>query len=276
MARKNVEDLVSEARTGSTDARDELVRCYFREIAAIAGALVNDATEAEDLAQEAFIRAFRNLDLLVDPSRFGAWLRRIVVGVSIDWLRTFRPSLYHGLSDDDDIAAVSREPSPLDLTLRAEIVERVRGAINRLPPRYRVPIRLYHLDGLSHARIAEALDVPVGTVRSLVARARMKLVALLPEYAADARQIDDVFEEQTVMSRDRARFLHVANGTCTTTIIEAAGIPGARSIWTDPLYEGPVPAGLNDAVSRNQLSSTIVWGEKVRGVPRTRNMVRMP
>ena len=247
MARKNVEDLVSEARTGSTDARDELVRCYFREIAAIAGALVNDATEAEDLAQEAFIRAFRNLDLLVDPSRFGAWLRRIVVGVSIDWLRTFRPSLYHGWSDDDDIAAVSREPSPLDLTLRAEIVERVRGAINRLPPRYRVPIRLYHLDGLSHARIAEALDVPVGTVRSLVARARMKLVALLPEYAADARQIDDVFEEQTVMSRDRARFLHVANGTCTTTIIEAAGIPGARSIWADPLYEGPVPAGLNDA-----------------------------
>ena len=171
MARKNVEDLVSEARTGSTDARDELVRCYFREIAAIAGASVNDATEAEDLAQEAFIRAFRNLDLLVDPSRFGAWLRRIVVGVSIDWLRTFRPSLYHGLSDDDDIAVVSREPSPLDLTLRAEIVERVRGAINRLPPRYRVPIRLYHLDGLSHARIAEALDVPVGTVRSLVARA---------------------------------------------------------------------------------------------------------
>src|SRR3954471_3929800 len=48
------------------------------------------------------------------------------------------------------------------------------------------------------------------------------------------------------MSNDRVRFLHVANGTCTTTLIEAAGIPGARSIWADPLYEGPVPDGLND------------------------------
>ena len=53
----------------------------------------NDPTEAEDLSQEAFIRAFRNLDLLVDPSRFAAWLRRIVIGVSIDWLRSFRPEL---------------------------------------------------------------------------------------------------------------------------------------------------------------------------------------
>jgi len=69
MAWKDVAHLVTEARTGSADARDELVRGYFREITAIAAALVNDATEAEDLAQEAFVRAFRNLDLLVDPDR---------------------------------------------------------------------------------------------------------------------------------------------------------------------------------------------------------------
>jgi RNA polymerase sigma factor (sigma-70 family) len=246
MAGKGVAELVAEARAGSAEARDELVRRHFRETAATAAAVVN-ATEAQDLAQEAFIRAFRNLDLLVDPERFGGWLRRIVVGVSIDWLRTFRPSLYQGWSDADEVAVESRDPSPLDLTLRAEIVERVRAAIDRLPPRYRVPIRLYHLDGLSHARIAAALDVPVGTVRSLVARARTKLTALLPEYAADARRVDDIFEEQVVMASDRVRFLHVANGTSTTSTIEAAGIPGARSIWADPLYEGPVPAGLNDA-----------------------------
>jgi RNA polymerase sigma factor (sigma-70 family) len=237
---------VTAARTGSADARDELVRRYVREITAIAAALVNDATEAEDLAQEAFVRAFRNLDLLVDPARFGGWLHRIVVGVSVDWLRTFRPSLYRGWNDADDVLGLSREPSPLDLTLRAEVVERVRAAIERLPSRYRVPIRLYHLDGLSHAKIAAALDVPVGTVRSLVARARMKLTALLAEYAPDTRQIDDVFEEQAAMPTDRLRFLHVANGTCTTRIIDDAGIPGKRSIWADPLYEGPVPPGLSD------------------------------
>src|ERR1700726_4569529 len=117
MKPKTVAELVDEARDGSAEARDELVRRHYREIAALAAAIVNDASEGEDLAQEAFIRAFRNLDLLVDPSRFGAWLHRIVVGVSIDWLRTFRPSLYHGWSDADDVAVPSHEPSPLELVL---------------------------------------------------------------------------------------------------------------------------------------------------------------
>ena len=59
-------------------------------------------------------------------------------------------------------------------------------------------------------------------------------------------KIEEVFQGQTVSDSSRARFLHVANGTCTTDIIEAAAIPGLRSIWADPLYEGPVPAGLSD------------------------------
>ena len=243
-----VAELVDDARKGSAEARDELVRRHYREIAAIAAAMVNDATEAEDLAQEAFIRAFRNLDLLVDPGRFGAWLRRIVVGVSIDWLRAFRPSLYHGWSDADDVGLSSHEPSPLELVLRAEIVERVRAALDALPPRYRVPIRLYHLDGLSHAKIAATLDLPVGTVRSLVARARRKLIPLLAGFAPDvAPQINELFEEQAVTPAATTRFLHVANGSSTTMTIEAAGIPGACSIWADPLHEGPVPGGLSDA-----------------------------
>jgi len=65
----------------------------------------------------------------------------------------------------DNIAVPSGEPSPLDLVLRAEMAGRVRAALDALPPRYRVSIRLYHLDGLSHAKIAAALDVPVATVR---------------------------------------------------------------------------------------------------------------
>jgi RNA polymerase sigma factor (sigma-70 family) len=248
MQAKSVSALVVEARQGSADARDELVRRHYRQAAALAAAMVNDPTEAEDLAQEAFIRAFRNLDLLIDPARFAPWLRRIVVGVSIDWLRTFRPALYQGWSDADEPAVASRDLSPFDLVLRAEMVERVRAALDALPPRYRVPIRLYHLDGLSHAKIAAALDVPVGTVRSLVARARAKLMPLLAQYAPDVRpEIDETFEEQPMTGSASTRFLHVANGTSTTMTMEAAGIPGAYSIWADPLHDGPVPGGLNDA-----------------------------
>jgi RNA polymerase sigma factor (sigma-70 family) len=248
MPTSTVAELVHEARRGSAEARDELVRRHHREAAALAAAMVNDPTEAEDLSQEAFIRAFRNLDLLVDPSRFGAWLRRIVIGVSIDWLRSFRPDLYRGWSDADEMVTASRDRSPLDHLLHSEMVQRVGAALEALPPRYRVPIRLYHLDGLSHVRIAAALGVPVATVRSLVARARRRLVPLLTEYAPEAMlRTPEVFEEQIVTNSPRTRFLHVANGTCTTRIIESAGIPGTLSIWADPLHEGPVPGGLTDA-----------------------------
>jgi RNA polymerase sigma factor (sigma-70 family) len=239
--------LVAEARRGQRDARDELVRRYQRQIALIAGAMVNDPAEGQDLGQEAFVRAFRNLDLLADPSRFGPWLRRIVVGVSIDWLRSFRPDLYRGWDGSEEHTLADVTPSPLDHVLRDEMSARVAAALASLPPRYRVPIRLFHLDGLSHSKIADTLGVPVGTVRSLVARARRKLAPLLADYAPEAlSHVDELFEEQQTMASAVKRFMHVANGSSTTGTIHAAGIPGASSVWADVLYEGPVPGDMAD------------------------------
>jgi RNA polymerase sigma factor (sigma-70 family) len=238
-------ELVEEARRGQPGARDELVRRYQRQTALLAGALVNDLAEGEDLGQEAFVRAFRNLDLLADPARFAPWLRRIAFGVSIDWLRSFRPDLYRGWDDSEASALPDVEPSPIDRLLGAEMAERVARALAALPPRYRVPIRLFHLDGLSHSKIAETLGVPVGTARSLVTRARRKLAQLLASDAPDARsQMDELFEEQKMPLP--SNFLHVANGDCTTETIVAAGLPGTTSVWADVLHEGPVPGGLSD------------------------------
>jgi RNA polymerase sigma factor (sigma-70 family) len=238
-------ELVEDARRGQASARDELVRRYQRQTALLAGALVNDLAEGEDLGQEAFVRAFRNLDLLADPARFAPWLRRIAFGVSIDWLRSFRPDLYRGWDDSDASALTDLEPSPIDRLLGAEMAQRVARALAALPPRYRVPIRLFHLDGLSHAKIAETLGVPVGTVRSLVTRARRRLADLLASDVPDTRaQMDELFEEQKMPVS--SNFLHVANGDCTTETIVAAGLPGATSVWADVLHEGPVPGGLSD------------------------------
>ncbi|HKE17578.1 MAG TPA: sigma-70 family RNA polymerase sigma factor [Kofleriaceae bacterium] len=246
MSRTDAE-LVEAARRGDGSARDELVRRYRRQTALLAGALVGDVAEGEDLGQEAFVRAFGNLDLLADPARFAPWLRRIAFGVSIDWLRSFRPDLYRGWDEKQAPALPDLEPSPLDSLLGAEMAERVARALAALPPRYRVPIRLFHMDGLSHAKIAEDLGVPVGTVRSLVTRARRKLAALLVDDAPEAlSQMDELFEEQKMPRPATSRFLHVANGDCTTQTIEAAGIPGATSVWADVLHEGPVPGGLSD------------------------------
>jgi len=85
MNSKNDAELVHLARTGNRAAYGELIRRYQRSIWGLACLLVHDRFEAEDLAQEAFLRAWLNLDLLSDPSKFAAWLRRIVFGVSIDW-----------------------------------------------------------------------------------------------------------------------------------------------------------------------------------------------
>ena len=94
MNSKNDAELVHLARAGNRDAYGELIRRYQRSIWGLACLLLDDRFEAEDMAQEAFLRAWLNLDLLSDPAKFAPWLRRIIFGVSIDWLRVFRPDLY--------------------------------------------------------------------------------------------------------------------------------------------------------------------------------------
>src|SRR5689334_1796950 len=185
-------ELVTQARdtVDSSRAFGELVRRYQRMVYALALSLVRE-DEAEDVAQEAFLRAFRNLDLLADAAKFGVWLRRITFGVAIDHVRSVRTRNVASVSlESEDTAAVEpmdAVPSPLQQLERREVVDRVLSALDQMPARYRVPLTLYHLDGLTHAKVAQALDVPEGTVRSLVARARKKLMRLL----ANAPEVHD-------------------------------------------------------------------------------------
>jgi RNA polymerase sigma factor (sigma-70 family) len=241
-------ELVVRARGGDTSAFEALVRRHERLTRSLAHALVGDRAEAEDLSQEAFLRAFRNLDLLVDPQKFARWLRRVTFGVCIDWVRTFRPQLYRlELEDDSDptLAVPSRDPSPLDVVERDEIAERVMRALAELPPRYRTPLTMYHIDGLSHEKVARALDVPVGTVRSLVARARRKLALALErsgERSAMRAPESDVLSDEPLAPR----MLHVLNGDATRHVMERSDIPGTYTVWADVLHEGPVPGSVDD------------------------------
>src|SRR5579864_9089366 len=87
-------ELAGWARAGNREAYDELIRRHQRQVFGLACILLGDRFEAEDITQDAFLRAWLNLDLLSDPAKFAPWLRRIVFGVAIDWLRAFRPDLY--------------------------------------------------------------------------------------------------------------------------------------------------------------------------------------
>jgi hypothetical protein len=136
--------------------------------------------------------------------------------------------------------------SPLDQIERAELTERVMRALAELPPRYRTPLTMYHIDGLSHAKVARALDVPVGTVRSLVARARRKLAAALQTYAGETPEMGSTEEEVLSDEPLAPRMLHVLNGDSTRGIMERSDIPGTYTVWADVLHEGPVPGNVDD------------------------------
>jgi len=249
-------ELVARARAGATSADDafgELVRRYQRMVYALTLSLVQPS-DADDIAQEAFIRAFRNLDLLADPSRFGVWLRRITFGVAIDHVRadrTHAPAIVPledaGNSTDAVGGLADPGPSPLEQLEHGEVVTRVLAALERLPARYRVPLTLYHIDGLTHAKVARTLGVPETTVRSLVARARRKLARLLAS-APEARDMTDkssplgnsadVLDDGTAAA---PRFLHVLNGDAVRVTLEQSDVPGALAVYAEVLHEGPVP-----------------------------------
>jgi RNA polymerase sigma factor (sigma-70 family) len=264
-------ELVALARSGESAAFEELVRLYERSTRALAYSLVGDPAEAQDLAQEAFLRAFRNLDLLADPQKFAPWLRRVTFGVCIDWVRTFRPQLYRLETPADELArlaAPSGELSPLEYVERRELTERVMRALAELPSRYRTPLTLYHIDGLSHEKVARALDVPVGTVRSLVARARQKLASVLQPYTSETRMRDSA--EEVLSDRPLVpRMLHVLNGDSTRGIMERSDIPGTYTVWADVLHEGPVLGDLDDdqfrAVRTRFLSALDDWIKAEKG-----------
>lgn len=228
------------------DAFRTLVRRYQPMVYAVALSLVQPP-DADDVAQDAFLRAFQNLDLLADPSRFGVWLRRITFGVSIDHVRAARARS----SRADDQTSLDDTPDtdldPLARVERNEIAARVVAALDRMPARYRVPLTLYHIDGLSHAKIARALGVPDSTVRSLVARARRRLARILagfPEVQDMTNQLPRLSDSTDVLDDSVAetpRLLHILNGDSVRETLERSQVPGAFAPYADVLHEGPVP-----------------------------------
>ena len=240
-------DLVERTRAGDAGAFALLVERHQRTVLAVAASLLSDRTEAQDVAQETFLRAYLNLGLLADPSRFGAWVKRVAFGASIDSFRRVRSEARLGTQSDIDgaVEILSDAPSPLETLERRELADRVLDAVAALPPRYRVPLTMFHLDGLSHAKVANALDMPVSTVRSLVTRARQRLALTLQTYANSTEMLSsndiDVFEEQRT-----PRMLHVLNGDSVRGTMEQSAIPGTLTVWADVMHEGPLPRDVSD------------------------------
>ena len=172
------EDLVLRVQQGDKSAFDLLVIKYQHKIIQLVNRYVKDPSEAQDVAQEAFIKAYRALGNFRGDSAFYTWLYRIAINTAKNYLvsRSRRSSDYQ--VDIQDAEALENAPqlqgmeTPERLLLNQEIVDTIKTAIDKLPEEMRVAIMLREFEGMSYEEIAEAMDCPVGTVRSRIFRAR--------------------------------------------------------------------------------------------------------
>lgn len=172
------EELVLRVQQGDKKAYDLLVIKYQHKIIQLVNRYLKDPSEAQDVAQETFIKAYRALGSFRGDSAFYTWLYRIAINTAKNYLlsRSRRSSNYE--LDIQDAEAIENAPqlqgleTPERLLLNQEIVETIKTAIDGLPEEMRVAIMLREFDGMSYEEIAEAMDCPVGTVRSRIFRAR--------------------------------------------------------------------------------------------------------
>ncbi len=174
--------LVTRALAGDHEALGTLVTRYAASVRRVTRAILGNAADAEDAAQDALLLALVKLDQYDRTRPFGRWLMRIVTNAAIDRRRRRRVRAASVL--DDNLAAAG--PLPDAQAERRVLGEQMQAALDELPERYRTALVLFDVEGYSHAEIAEILDVAPGTVRSAVFHARRRLRRRLGDWRGNA------------------------------------------------------------------------------------------
>jgi RNA polymerase sigma-70 factor (ECF subfamily) len=165
--------LIAACRSGKTEAFGVLVRRYQDRLYPTVFRLTGCAEDALDLLQEAFLRAFEKLDRFNGESSFYTWVYRIAVNLALSDLRKRRPSSRAVCMVDPPDSRADEDPSVM--LERAERDERIQRALATLAPDHRTIVVMKEFDDLRYEEIAAMLDIPVGTVRSRLHRARCEL-----------------------------------------------------------------------------------------------------
>ena len=173
------QQLVERVQRGDKAAFDLLVSKYQRKIFRLLSRLIRDPTEIEDVAQEAFIKAYRALPNFRGESAFYTWLYRIAINTAKNYLVSLgrrAPTTTEADIEDaetfDDGDHLRDLNTPDSMLLTKQVAEAVNRAIDQLPEDLRTAIVLRELEGLSYEEIAESMRCPIGTVRSRIFRAR--------------------------------------------------------------------------------------------------------
>jgi len=181
----NEEDrrLVARLRLGEEDAFREFVEIYQERILNVVARVAGGRSDAEDLAQETFLKAFGNIHRFKGNSALYTWVYRIAVNTARDWLahRRRRPAVSLDALPPGSVDPGDDADGPAEHARREELCRAVRAALEQLPEPFRTTLSLRELEGRTYEEVAEVLGISLGTVESRIFRARCKLRAILEE-----------------------------------------------------------------------------------------------
>ncbi len=177
------QELVRAAAGGDTEAFARLVRTYENKIYSLAFRMCGSADDAGDIAQEAFLAAWRGLPSFRGEAGFATWLYRLTSNAAIDYLRRQKKQRGDMSLDDEELGldAVDTGPGPQDAAERTEVRSAVAAGLQALSEDHRQVLVLREIQGLSYEEIAGVLEVDLGTVKSRISRARSALRKILLE-----------------------------------------------------------------------------------------------
>lgn len=183
-------DRVRAAQAGDMAAFADLVRLYQRRAVSLAYRLLGNGEDAQDVAQDAFIRAYKSLGQLEDPARFGAWLLRVVSNLSLNFRRSRKLRATSSLDGETSPADLGHDPRTGRRAageadggpMAGELRETIDAAIQQLPEKQRLALILFSVEGMPQKEVAEVLECSVELVKWNVFQARQKLKEQLAEY----------------------------------------------------------------------------------------------
>ncbi len=175
--------LIEKILAGDLATYEIFVRQYQKLVSHIVFRMVGNETDREDICQEVFIKAYRNLSKFQFESKVSTWIGKIAHNTAINYLAKKRPTALADVGEEDTDADSfqSLAVGPEGLAESGDVAARLRAGIQSLSLPYRTVVTLYHLDEMSYNEIAAVMDLPINTVKSHLFRARQKLKEKLLE-----------------------------------------------------------------------------------------------
>jgi RNA polymerase sigma factor (sigma-70 family) len=172
---KNIhQEIIDQCREGSQKAQFQLYKIYYKAMYSVSLRIVNDGMEAEDVMQEAFLKAFKKIEMYKGEVSFGAWLKKIVINRSLDQLKKRKVKFEEVNERTTQISDYQMETKEVDLNS-------IKTAIQKLPDGYRVVLSLYLIEGYDHEEISGILEISNSSSRTQLLRAKNKLKMILKD-----------------------------------------------------------------------------------------------